>query len=104
MLKNINKDELTSYSITKTIFKCFLKLCKYTGAAVHSAVTYMCFKMFNSSVHFITFPKMSEKEPKFYFSPERMTDLTGWSWEELKLFGTEVCECSVQRQESSVLL
>lgn len=57
----------------------------------------------NSSVSFSTLPETNGKELEFDFSPKRMPSLMGWSWEELKLFGTEVCACSGQRQESSVL-
>lgn len=43
-----HEDELISYYITKSVFKYFIKQCKSTGATVHSVVTYMYFKMFNS--------------------------------------------------------
>ncbi|XP_009329384.1 PREDICTED: radial spoke head protein 9 homolog [Pygoscelis adeliae] len=90
----MKEDELTSYYITKSIFKRFIKLCEHTEATVHSAVTYMYFKMFNSdaansSVNFSTLPETSGREPEFDFSPKGMPALTGWSWEELKLFGTQ---------------
>ena len=104
----MKENELTSYYITRSIFKCFIKPCSHTGATVHSAVTYMYFKMFNSdaansSVSFSTLPETSGREPEFDFSPKRMPALTGWSREKLKLFGTQVRACSGQRPESSVL-
>lgn len=103
-----HEDELISYYITKSIFQCFIKQCKSTGATVHSVVTYMYFKMFNSdaansSVSTSTLSEMSGRKTEFDFSPKRMPALMGWSWEELELFGTQVRVCSVQRQESSVL-
>lgn len=65
----MKEDELTSYYITKSIFKCFIKLCEHTGATVHSAVTYTYFEMFNShaansSVSFSTLPETSGREPE----------------------------------------
>lgn len=91
----MKEDELISYYITKSIFNCSVKMWKHTGAPVHSAVTYLYFKMFNSdaansSVSFSTSPEMSVREPEFDFSPRKMPALMGWSCKELKLFGTRV--------------
>lgn len=38
-----------------------------------------------------------------WFHPQKDASSKGWSWKKLKLCGTQVCACSVQRQESSVL-
>lgn len=55
--------------ITKSDFKCFMKVCEHPGATVHTATTHMYFKML-SSVSFATLPQMSGREPETDFSPK----------------------------------
>lgn len=85
----------------KSVFKCFMKVCKHPGATVHKAATHIYFKLL-SSVSFTTLPEMSGQEPKTDFSPKRTPALKGGagrSWRGL----AQLCACAVQRQENSVL-
>lgn len=91
-----------SSHITKSVFKCFVKSVQASRShCTHSSNPHV-FK----DAEFCKLCYLAWDEWKGAwdcFLPQKDASSKRWSLEKQKLFGTQVCACSVQRQKNSVL-